>query len=227
MTRTSSTKTLNRPPAQLSFEFEQPVSSKEVVPGRRPRRQRIEIIPPTSLERVSELRGPAQTPEPPSGRHETHAFQLYLRSHDMMVKALKGATLCAGLILLVKGGVPLEEAMLPGVRFTEIGKNRHFTGLLALLTIFFSGLSAHYALQTSMLGRKCGLPFDQIVHAHGVCLGSLLSKALQAIGLLIGVTVPVAAVYFAFWDMVAFVSLMVTHIVAPPIGDWITIIRRS
>lgn len=218
---------------QLKFDFGTrlpavAVKKKGRAPSRRHPNRKVEIISHGRLEPVDTPRKPADVLERPAGHHETTAFQLYLRMHEAMIKALVRFAFCTGLVLLVKGGLPIQEAALKELKLNIVTNNKLFTGLVGLLALFFAGLAGHYANRASMLARKCGVPFQQMLHPKEMTFPALLSHGTTAVGFALTVSGLVAVIYLAFWDIVALLRFMIEHLVEQPrrIGEWITSISK-
>jgi hypothetical protein len=209
-------------PAQSSFDFGPGFSASTGpnVPAVGPKagkRERalsittpVEVLDPVEVEWLRSV----PQPEEVTGSKHTHVYSLYLRSHDMMMRAVMAFCICAGLIVLIKGGVPLQEVRLGTIKFDQA--NSYFVGLLGLLSIAAGGVAVCYALRSWDLLRLAGVPL------RGTA--TPLSKVLSTLGVLILAVAFASAMQFSYKEMYALVRLIFFNAVVYPdgIGGWRT-----
>ena len=149
-----------------------------------------------------------------AGLRETHAFNLHLHAHSLMLKALTVFAFCAAVSVYAKAGVPMVDAALGPITLPL--QSRFFTGTLGLLNVIFGILTIWYALRALELSRLSGLPFRKT--ASGWTVVGL------SVGIIFFLILFAASVMLTFVDMISLFRFLIDNAFLHPDGyiDWRT-----
>jgi hypothetical protein len=194
---------------QAAFDFGPGFAPPTVIPEKPRRSREPDIIHATDvLEPVEVRRIPDDRVEEVAGSKHTHIFSLYLRSQEMMMRSLRSFGVCAVLIVLIKGGVPIQEVGFGGLKLPPT--SQFLTGILGLLSVMFAVAVVLYAIRSWDLLRLSAIPLQKT--------RTMISKALfvlQASAFALALAV---VVLFTYRDIYVLLRLIFFNAIVYPDG---------